>query len=168
MSELIVVAYEGERTAGEVLDTLQRLRAGHLIDLEDAAYVTRDPRGKVKLHQSVNLGAASAASGGLWGALIGMFFLMPFMGAAVGAGAGYLVGRFTDIGIDDAFARQLGEQLQPGTSVLFILVRQMTPDKVLPEMRQYGGTVLQTSLADDAEARLRAALAPATPPAPAA
>jgi uncharacterized membrane protein len=35
----------------------------------------------------------------------------------------------------------------------------VTVDKVVPEISKYGGTVLRTSLSDDAEERLRAALA---------
>ncbi len=54
--------------------------------------------------------------------------------------------------------KDLGTQLQPGTSALFILVRKVTPDKALEQIQQYGGTVLRTSLTKDAEARLQEAL----------
>ena len=59
MSNLIVVAYDKEDTAEQVLETLQRLQVQHLIDLEDAVYVTRNAEGKVKLHQSISTGAAA-------------------------------------------------------------------------------------------------------------
>ncbi len=41
---------------------------------------------------------------------------------------------------------------------LFALVRKSTPDKVLEELKGSGGTILQTSLSHDDEARLQAAL----------
>ncbi len=69
-----------------------------------------------------------------------------------------LSGALTDIGVDDKFMKQLAEGLQPGTSVLFLLVRKATPDKVLPEIQQYGGNVLQTSLSHEDETKLQAAL----------
>jgi hypothetical protein len=39
-----------------------------------------------------------------------------------------------------------------------VLVRRATPDRVLPELRPFGGTVLRTSLSTEQEARLRQAL----------
>jgi len=39
-----------------------------------------------------------------------------------------------------------------------VLVRQSTPDKVLPRVSQYGGEVIQSSLDNDAETRLQEAL----------
>jgi uncharacterized membrane protein len=159
MSDLIVVAYDKEGTAEEVLQTLQRLQADYLIDLEDAAWVTRGADGKVKLHQSVPLGGIGAARGAVWGTLIGLLFFMPLLGLAIGAGTGYLSGKLADIGIDDRLAKRLGETLQPGTSALFVLVRSVTADRVVPEVAKYGGEVLQTSLPADAEERLKEALA---------
>jgi uncharacterized membrane protein len=79
-------------------------------------------------------------------------------GAAVGAGAGALSGALVDYGIDDAFIRSLGATIQPGSSALFVLVRRVTADKVLPELSQFKGTVLRTSLSDEQEQRLRQAL----------
>lgn len=159
MSELVVVAYDDEETAEKVLDTLARLQKEYLVDLEDAVYVTKGADGRVKLHQSMNMTGAGAAGGALWGGLIGLLFFMPLVGAAIGAGAGALGGKLSDIGVDDRFAKDLAQRLQPGTSAVLVLVRRSTPDKVLPELQQYGGQVLQTSLPHDAEQRLRAALA---------
>jgi uncharacterized membrane protein len=42
--------------------------------------------------------------------------------------------------------------------MLFVLVRKSTPDKVLAELKGTGGTILQTSLSHDDEAKLQAAL----------
>lgn len=121
--------------------------------------MTKGQDGRVKLHQSMNLTSTGAASGALWGSMIGLLFFMPVVGAAIGAGAGALGGKLSDIGVDDRLAKDLGERLQPDTSAVLALVRRSTPDKVLPELQQYGGHVLQTSLPHDAEERLRAALA---------
>src|SRR5262245_32798902 len=159
MSDLIVVAYPEEGTAEKVLDTLTRLRKVQLIDLADACYATKGQDGKVRLHQSVNLTGAAATGGALWGGLIGLIFLMPLAGMLVGAASGAPVGKLTDYGIDDGMMRSLSQQLQPGTSALFVLVRRVTADKVLDEVRGFGGTVMQTSLSNEQEARLKEALA---------
>jgi hypothetical protein len=57
MSDLIVVAFPDEDTADRVLNKLQALQKEHLIDLEDACIVVRDPHGKLRMKQAVNLSA---------------------------------------------------------------------------------------------------------------
>jgi uncharacterized membrane protein len=158
MSNLIVVAYPDEYRAAEVLATLRRLNKAYLIDLEDACYVTKDAQGRIKLHQNTSLTGAGAAWGGLWGMLIGLLFFVPFLGLAIGAGLGAISGHLADYGIDDKFAKQLTATLQPNSSAIFVLVRRSTPDKVLPEVSKFGGTILQTSLPQETEARLQDAL----------
>ncbi|GBF80104.1 DUF1269 domain-containing protein [Aphanothece sacrum] len=155
MSDLIAIAYDDEFKAEEVRLTLAKLQKEHLIELEDAAVVVKDKNGKIKLKQAVNLTSTGAVSGGFWGLLIGTLFFVPLVGAAVGAATGALGGALTDIGVDDDFMRELGETLQPETSALFVLVRQVTPDKVLDEVAPFGGKVLRTSLSKDQEEELQ-------------
>lgn len=158
MSDLIAIAYDDEYKAEEVRLTLAKLNKEHLIELEDAAVVVKDKDGKVKLKQAVNLPAAGAVSGSFWGLLIGVLFFAPLAGVALGAAAGALSGALTDIGVDDNFMRELGETMTPSTSALFVLVRKVTPDKVLEEIAPYGGKVLRTSLSKDREAQLQEVL----------
>ncbi len=158
MSELIAVAYDNEARASEVLQTLRKLQQDYLIDLEDAVYVTKDQAGQVHIHQSTSMAGLGAASGGFWGFLFGLIFLVPIVGLIIGAGIGALAGRASDYGIDDNFVKQLSTQLRPGTSALFILVRKSTPDKVLAEVGRYGGTVMHTTLSKETEDKLQAAL----------
>jgi uncharacterized membrane protein len=159
VSNLVVVAYPEEKRAVEVMDALRRLQKEYLVDIEDAVYVTRDREGKLALHQSTNTAAAGAAGGALWGMLFGLLFFVPLAGLAIGAGTGFLIGKLADYGIDDKFVRQVSDNLKPGTSAIFVVVRRATPDKVIPEISKYGGTVLHTSLSKEAEDRLNAALA---------
>ena len=158
MSTFVAIKYDDPHKAQEVRLALAKLQREYLVDLEDAVVAVKNKEGKIKLHQAVNLTAAGAVSGGFWGSLIGLLFLNPLLGAAVGASAGAVSGALTDIGIDNDFMTKLAEGLQPNTSVLFVLVRKATPDKVVDEVKQYGGTLLQTSLSHDDEAKLQAAL----------
>jgi len=158
VSDLIAVAYPDQETAEKVRQRLAQLTLEHTIELEDAVVVDRDENGKVKLHQAHNPAARGAAGGALWGGLIGMLFLVPLFGMLVGAAAGGTSGAFMDVGINDQFMRELGEKLQPGGAALIVLVRKVTPDKVLPEISQYGGEVIQSSLDGEAEAKLREVL----------
>jgi uncharacterized membrane protein len=158
MSELIVIAYDDELKAEQVRWKLLSLQKEHLVDLEDAVVVTRGKDGKVRLNQIHDVMAASLASGTLWGFLVGLIFLNPLLGVAAGAASGALAGAFTDIGVDDNFMREVGQTLEPGTSALFVLVRKVTLDKVLPEISDFGGTILRTSLSREQEEKIRAAL----------
>jgi uncharacterized membrane protein len=158
MANLIAIAYPDKATAQEVLATLARLQTERSIELEDAVIVTRDQDGKVKLHQTTKTGAAGATGGALWGGLIGLIFFAPLVGMAVGAAAGGAAGALTDVGVDDRFLKDLGAKLQPGVAALIVLVHRSTPDKVVPEISRFGGEVIQSSLSDEAEAQLQAAL----------
>jgi uncharacterized membrane protein len=158
MSKFVAIAYDDPYKALEVRLELMKAQEEYLIDMEDAVVAVKNDKGKIKLHQAVNLTTAGAVSGGFWGTLIGLIFLNPLLGMAAGAGAGAISGALTDIGINDDFMKKLAEKLQPNTSALFVLVRKSTPDKLLPRIQPYGGTILQTSLAHEDEQKLQAAL----------
>jgi len=160
MSTLIAVVFHDESSAFEMRAALAKMQNQYLLEMEDAVVVTRDFKGKIKLHQAVSLTAAGATTGAFWGMLIGLLFFNPLIGAAVGAGAGALSGKFTDIGVDNNMAKQLGEELTPGSSALIVLLRRVTADKVLDGLKQFAGKgrVFQTSLNKDDEKSLREVL----------
>jgi len=154
---LIAVAYPNNDIAKQSLETLGRLQKERLIELEDAVIAGNDD-GKIKVDQALNLTAAGTVSGAFWGGLIGFIFLMPIAGMKIGAASGALSGKLSDYGVDDKFVKEVTTSVTAGTAALFLLIRNSTPDKVLAEMKQFGGTVLRTNLSDDAEKRLQAAL----------
>ena len=162
MATLVVIEYNDQYKAEETRLKLRKMQRDYLIDLEDAVVAVKDDKGKVQLQQSVNLTAAGAMSGGFWGALIGLIFLNPLLGMAVGASAGAVSGALSDVGINDRFMKDLAAGMPSGSSALFVLVRKATPDRVLEELKGTGGTVLKTSLSHEDEAKLQAALSAST------
>ena len=158
MADLIVIEYEDMHKAEEVRLRLQKMQRDYLVDLADAGVAVKDEKGKVKLNQIHNLTTSGAVSGGLWGTLIGVIFLNPLLGMAAGAAAGAIGGALTDIGINDDFMKKIASGFNNGTSALFVLVRKVTPDKVLAELEGTGGKILQTSLSHEQETKLQAAL----------
>jgi uncharacterized membrane protein len=157
-SHLIVIEYDDKYKAEEMRLKLQRMQKEYLIDLDDAVVAVKDEKGKIKLHQLVNLTAAGASSGGFWGALIGLIFLNPLLGMAMGAAAGAVSGALTDVGINDNFMKDLAAGLPLGSSALFVLVRRSTPERVLEEVAGTGGKILKTSLTHEDETKLQTAL----------
>ncbi len=157
-SEIIVITYPTPDEAERVVETVRRLEAEHLLELEDLVYVTRAVDGAVSVYESISRPLAGAALGAFWGTLLGKWFGAPLLGAGIGAAGGALMSRFQDDGIDDRFVRDLAVTLSPGSSAVFSLVCRSTRDKVLPEIGKFGGTVLHTSLSDELEAEFQAAL----------
>ncbi len=163
MSDLVFIAFPTEQKAEEVRKKVLGMQREYLIELGDAVVVVKDEAGHIKLNQLVNLTAAGAASGALWGTLIGFIFMAPLLGTALGAASGALGGKLSDTGINDQFMKDAAEALQPKTAGLFLLIRKMTTDKVLADLRGVGGVLMSTSFDETKEAALREALASAAP-----
>jgi uncharacterized membrane protein len=159
LSDLLVVEFPSEKKAEGVREMLLAMQKEYLIELGDAVIAVKEPNGRIKLNQLLHTTTAGAVSGTFWGALIGLIFLMPLAGAAIGAASGAIGGALTDIGINDRWMKEVAAAIQPGTAALFLLVRKVTADKVLEGLRGEGGTVMRTSLDHTKEAALQAALA---------
>jgi uncharacterized membrane protein len=159
MSDLIAITYK-DQAAYQALDKLQELQKMKLIELEDAAVATMNEKGKVKVKQTLEKQHTGmvATWGFFWGFLIGLIFGGPLFWGLFTALLSGLLGKTTDLGIDNKFIKEVGESLEPGDSALFILVISVTADKVMPELEKFGGTVYQTSLSNEAEANLKKAL----------
>ena len=163
MSTLIAIGYPDTQTAEEVRGVLIQATKEKLVDLQDAVVVEHRSDGKIKLHQAVSTTGAGAAGGALWGGLIGLLFLAPLFGMAVGAASGAVAGKVSDVGVNDDFLKQLGARLEPGAAALIALGSSQAPDKLLERLRPYGGDVIQTSLAGEEEERLRSSLGETAP-----
>ena len=161
MATLVAIGYNDPYKAEEVRLMLRKMKKDYLIDIEDAVVAVKDETGKIRLHQSFNTVGGGAVSGGFWGALIGLLFLNPLLGMAIGASAGAISGALTDVGIDDRFMKELAETMKPNSSVLFALVRKVSPERVLEELKGTGGKVLRTNLSHEDEARLQQAISTA-------
>jgi uncharacterized membrane protein len=155
VSELVVVAFDNETGAAEMRDALIDLQNQRLVALDDAAVVVRRPDGKIKIQQAVSLVGAGALGGAFWGMLVGLLFWMPWLGMAVGALSGALGGSLSDYGLDDGFVREVGNTIQPGHSALFLLIREARLGKLMEELKQFHGRILQTSLSKEAETKLK-------------
>jgi uncharacterized membrane protein len=161
MATLVAIGYPDQRTAEEARQTVQSLEADLIIQADQVAAISRDEEGKY--HITTTHGATSGSSGavwgGFWGLLFGLLFFIPFAGLAIGAGFGALFGHLGKNAIDQEFQDQVRDQLKPGTSALFMIIEQATPDKAIAALNKYGGTVIKTSLSEEDTAKLQEALA---------
>src|ERR1700746_2601978 len=152
MAMLVAIGYPDQVTAEQAMQTVRELESDLIIQAEQVASISRDLEGKYHVHTSH--GGASAGGGawwgGFWGLLFGLLFFIPFAGLALGAGMGALFGHIGEKGIDKAFQQQVRDYMKPGTSALFMVIEQATPDKAVAALEQYGGAVIQNSVSGDA------------------
>ncbi len=157
MSDLIVMTFDNVEDAKKLRIDLRKLETEGRLSLDDAAVVERDRDDKVNVHDELDRGIAiGALAGGLLGALLS--FLFPLVGLVIGAGGGALVGKLLDTGVDKKFIKDVTEELKPGRSALFFIVRDDDIAAALAAIRPYKGTLYQTTLPSDLELELRNAL----------
>jgi uncharacterized membrane protein len=155
MSNLIVVTFDDPGEAGKVLQTLRSVQKEGYLNLDDSAVVVKDEEGKVHVKNEMDRGVKiGAVGGGLLGLLVGGIFF-PIAGLLVGALAGGLIGKSVDLGVDQKFVKEVSEDIQPGTSALFFIVRDAEPDVAVAALRPYKGTVRHTTFPPEAEEELR-------------
>ena len=157
-SSLIVLAFDTMDEAEQVHEALVKGKKEGLVTIEDAAVVVKDAEGKVHVKNQVSRTTwAATGVGGALGLLIGSIFF-PIGGLVLGLAGGAIVGRLMDLGVDGKFVKDVGEQIKPGTSALFVLVKGENPAAEVAILRPYKGHVLQTTLDSDAEQAIRDAL----------
>ncbi len=160
MATLSVWKFDDPQGADRAEAALVDLQKQELIVVHDTATVTwPSDRKKPKTHQSHSTTGAGALGGTFWGLLFGLIFFIPLIGAAIGAGLGALAGSMADVGIDDDFIDAVRKNVTPGTSALFVLSSGAVMDKVWENLKSQNlhGTLVQTNLSSEQEARLRAA-----------
>jgi uncharacterized membrane protein len=180
VSELIVLAFTDEFRAPEVLNELRRRDWDWVVDLNEAMAVTLDGKGGAKVQLSVDLAASEGAAWArLWGSLLGATLFLPATDVIVEA-----AGRVADaagvslkaahgshsappeaswwkccLRLPEDFMRDVGASVGPGDSAVFMLSRAPNRSAVLRQLRNYGGTLLHTSLDSTQDEQMQAALA---------
>ncbi|MGY1695595.1 DUF1269 domain-containing protein [Geodermatophilus sp. SYSU D00814] len=157
MATMTVWKFPTANGAAIAEETLKDLQRKELIRIHDAAIVTY-PEGarKPKTRQLTSMAGAGALGGAFWGMLFGLIFFVPLLGMAIGAGMGALTGSMTDVGIDDSFIRRMRDEIQPGTSALFVLSSGAVTDKVREAFEGQQMVLVETNLSHEQEDKLRA------------
>ena len=156
MATLTVWKFSTAGGAQAAVETLKDLQRQELIQVHDAATVSWvEGRKKPKTEQLRNMAGAGALGGAFWGMLFGLIFFVPLLGMAIGAGMGALTGSMTDVGIDDSFIKRMRDEIQPGTSALFLLTTGAVVDKVKAAFEGQDIVLVESNLSSEQEDRLR-------------
>jgi uncharacterized membrane protein len=155
MSDLIAIGYDDETTAAAAAEEVGRLAQELIIQPDAVATIVRDKEGGYHVSTNHHLVGGGATWGMFWGLLFGVLFFVPVFGMALGAGLGALMGKVEKTGVDKQFQQQVRDMLKPGNSALFLIVEKVTPDKAVAALSKFGGTVLKSSLSNDAQDKLQ-------------
>ena len=152
MTDFLAITFDEADEAEAALHSIRALEKDGRIRLEDSAVVRKDAEGKVTIHNEM---ASGTETGAVVGAVLGGLLFVVFPLAVVGgAVVGGLVGRAAAPGIDGAFVKEVGEDLPPGGSALFLQIKGGEAGLLVGALRQYHGRVRQTSLPDELEQAL--------------
>ena len=159
MSELIVIGYDSPATATGAYNQVMALNKDFVVTLSGLAIVTVDADGKSHVETPQKIVGVSAASGALWGMLIGLLFFVPGVGLLLGGAMGALFGKLGKTGVNEQFRAQVQDMLKPGTAAVVVMASKITEDKFAEAMGPFGGTLLKTSLSEEDEKELASELA---------
>jgi uncharacterized membrane protein len=160
-SSLVVLKFDTPEGAEKGLELAIGLQKQQLLQLLDAAIVTW-PTGKKnpKTRHLGDMTSTGAWYGAFWGMLFGLLFFMPLLGAAWGAAVGAISGHFADYGIGREFIEQVRGKVREGTSALFLLLGQVTADRVVEAFKAAPKfEIIASNLSHEQEEKLKEAFA---------
>jgi uncharacterized membrane protein len=156
--QLIVAAFQEEKTAAQALKVLKQARREKLIGIQNAAVLRKDAKGKLHIQETADMGGGKgAALGGVAGAAIGLIagpaLVVP---AAVGALVGGLTAKLRDSGFSNERLKTLGENLKPGSSAIVAVVEHRWVAEVEKAMAEAGADAVTAALGADIAEQLEA------------
>lgn len=158
--EMIVVAFENETVAEQVLESLKGMERLEVVDLKSAAVIVRSGSGDVRIKETSDFDAKQGAIGGaLAGGVLGLLRGGLFKGAFLGAAGGAAAGKFIDLGLEDDFLKEVGDSLEPNSSAIVALVDFEQVDRAMQELEKFeGGRILRHSLSAEVYKKLSEAV----------
>lgn len=151
--QLIVAAFQTETGAKEALAHLKEAKKDDLIRVLNAAVITMDQKGKVKIHET---GDTSGKKGAVIGGTLGI--LVPgigtVVGGVVGAAIGGLAAKMRDSGFRNDRLAVIGQGLKPGTSAIVAVVEHVWVGQLEAAMQEEGANVVTQAISDDIQETL--------------
>lgn len=153
--QVIVAAFKDIDGASNALKTLQDAKREKFITIEDAAVITKDANGKVKIKDTADMGAGKGATiGAIAGGVIGLL-AGPVGWVALGGGViGGLAAKLHDSGFPDDQLKQLSAGLTPNSSALVAVIDHAWVAEVERELASQQADLVTQTLSDDIHQQL--------------
>jgi uncharacterized membrane protein len=178
VSELIAFVFRDQYRAPEVLNELRRREWPWVKDLDDAVVVTFNDKGKARAQLTVDLCTGEAAPWArLWGSLLNTTLFLPMAEVIVEAADGIDIATHLprtsrqnshatpeaqwwreSLEHSENFKRDTAALINANGSAIFILLRTADPTKVLQLLRNYGDTIVHTSIVSEQDKKMQAIL----------
>jgi uncharacterized membrane protein len=150
-SHLMAAVYPDRDHAQTILDMLERMHRAVTITLTDAALVTKDDEGKIRVEETKDLTTRKGARrGALIAGTFGLIFppsliVSAFAGGAIGA----VAARFHDSGIKNKEMHELADRLEPGKAAVIVLAAEDSVELVQDSLSEYEGTLVITAIDEE-------------------
>lgn len=151
--ELLIIGFDDAKSADEALKELKEAQKEGLIEITNAATMSKDDKGKTHYKEIADLKARSKGRkiGGAAGALV---FLLGgpagiVLSTVAGVATGGLVSRFKDRGIPNEDLKEVADMLEKNESLIVALVEHVWIDKVIDEVAEYSAEVVRKELEDE-------------------
>jgi uncharacterized membrane protein len=155
-TQVILAAFKDENAADQALEQLKAAKKEHLIAINNVAVLRKDQSGKLHIKEPTDMGAGrGAAIGGVLGGLTGLVFGPVGLALVGGAAVGGIIARLHDSGFKDERLRQLGENLQPGSSAILAVIEHTWVAELQAELQQAGADVVTEELGADIATQLK-------------
>jgi len=149
--ELIVAAFDDETRAAEVLDEIKQLEKMKFIGVWNAAVLTKDANGKLKLSETAEVKGIrrGAGIGAIAGGILGLLAGGPIGGIVLGAAAGGLAGKVIDLGFSNKELKQMGDLMGPNSSAIIAVIEHKWVGDLIGALEEYGAQVMRQELKDE-------------------
>jgi uncharacterized membrane protein len=142
--QLLAAVYPDREHGQVTFDMLQKMHRAATIDLVDAALITKNDEGKIKIEETTEFTTVKGARRGA--IIMGVFgFIYPpsLLGSMlVGGTIGALAGRLRDTGIKNPQLREIADGLEPGKSAVIALADDWSTYDVQRALEGYEGTLV--------------------------
>ena len=155
--QIIIAAFKDEKAASEALKELKAAKKEGLINIVDAAVLTKNEKGKVKIKETADMGggkgfAIGAIAGGLIGVLAGPIGWLALGGGMIGGAAA----KMKDGGFSDARLKQVAEGLTPNSSAIIAVVQHTWVRDVKRMLAAEATDMVTESISNDIAQQLQA------------
>jgi uncharacterized membrane protein len=179
VSELVVFIFTDRYRAPEVLNELRRRDGPWSKDLDQAVVVTLDSEARASVHMSVDLSKREAGGWArIWGTLLNTALFVPLTAGMVEAadevalpsnrigpsshrdGEESCEARWWRDSLQDSenFKRDLSALITANSSAILMMLRTPKVSRVLENLRNYGSTIVHTTVSAAQDERLRVML----------
>lgn len=155
---VILAVFDDDELGANAYKDLHQAEKDKKIDFANTVLVTKDEKGKIRIHEEAEKIAKEVGVGALVGGALGLLAGPAGLIAlgAIGAALGGVSAKFDDVGFDDTRLKKLGERLEPDHSAIIAVLETKYSDPLVAELKNRNAKVAVENLPMDFKETLEA------------